>query len=455
MTDNQRYDSLSCHSNFPGLTPNFDLLAKNGIDFQQAYTPCPLCTPARAAYLTGMNPSKAGIPHNPHSGIPELQEEEASLPELKLRYDSIPQLLKRAGYQTIHSGKWHVGHDNPKEHYDLSSTADDFSAYQSFAFNKGLPYAWKFQELPPDRNPYRSKISPYMTTPLGGTHDIQIGEDYDAWVVNRAIRYIRERDPNQPFFINIATQGPHPPYIVFKEYLEKTKNIPLRMPTNFNANENEPHYLRNSYFRTIRNEWSQKWEDWAESYRYYLAFTSYIDSLFGKVMACLQEEGLAENTLVVATTDHGEMLGQHELTHKMCPYQEALHIPLLMSLPNQYEFSFSNINETPCSLIDLAPTFLEIAGLPISKDIEGNSLVTFIRDAPKLDRAIRSDYHLNPLWTWQKAESWNAVIKENWKLIINNNDNNELFNLSDDPFEQNNLAQKNSNKVNELLDLIE
>ena len=315
-------------------TPNLDRLAKEGLNFANAVSVLPVCTPYRAALMTGRYPTSTGMFLN-----------DLHLPDNEL---CIADVLKSAGYTTAYIGKWH-----------LDGRGRD--AYIPPASRRGWEY-WKAAEC--DHNYAHSH---YYT----GDSDVkQYWDGYDAFAETKdAQQYIRDHaSGKQPFALMVSYGPPHFPFGgVPKEFTDMYPLDKIKLPPNVPP--------------------EMQFHARAFSHGYY-ANCSAVDKCVGDVLKTLEETGIAKNTIVVFTADHGEMMGSHGVapSSKQVAWSEAANVPFLFRYPAIQGAQGRKVL-TPLTTPDIFPTLLGLAGVPIPSTVEGEDLSPMIRDGREQDRA--------------------------------------------------------------------
>jgi arylsulfatase A-like enzyme len=442
INDQQRRDTLGFRRETACRTPNMHRIAREGVSFDQAMTTAPLCTPARASMFTGLYPHQTGMALNPE-GAAGRETDHHGGREPQLRAPVFMQHLREAGYRCYYSGKWHL------DYHALQESTDEVAGFADGPPRVGAQYsAWCKEQGIPDGifhhpipgNPYRSKRYPNMTVPKTGVHPFRKGQDFDAWIVDHTLRLLESRDRKHPFFLVCSVVGPHPPLVVPKEYYDMYDPGAISEPTNFSPGSGEPGFLRDSYFRLLRNDWGTSWDAWQKSVAVYWAYVTYIDELYGKVLESLEQEELLDDTLVIMVTDHGVMNGQHGLHNMMCPYEEAVRVPFLMRLPGLIPMGWRC--PAPVSLVDLAPTVLSSAGISTPADLPGINLLELAGNPPSrlLQRDVFCEYCLDKSWDWHKVRDWRLIVRGPWKFVFHDGGEEELYNLEEDPWEMESQA---------------
>ncbi len=350
MTDQQRYDSLGCYGFEAGHTPNLDALAAEGAVFERCYINNPICTPSRASLMTGQ--------HLPGHGVYKLYD---VLPDDQVLFT---EHLRRVGYHTALFGKLHVS----STHYEAEQRHpnDGFDVYEwclEGPLRMDSPFhgyrKWLEQVDPAFCGRLRREGRAVLHIPqhLHMTH----------WAAERTIDYVRARsDAEQPFFCMMSVFDPHNPY----------EDHPLEMRDLIDANampdplivegelEGKPAALRRESGASYLGDFANfSLDDLREMRLGYHASIALVDQEVGRVLNALEDAGIAENTLVIFTSDHGDMLGDHQLLVKGAFFFDPnVRVPLLMRWPARFEG-----NHRVRSLVqphDLAATILSAAGLP-------------------------------------------------------------------------------------------
>lgn len=331
MTDQQTVSALSCAGNPYVKTPSLDQLAARGVRFTQSYAANPLCVPSRASIFSSRMPHELGIYGNTMDAVLETK----GVP-------TMGELFQAAGYETAYAGKWHVH--------------DAFPAY-----NKKGGKIPGFTVLPQAGKDPRQ----------GDKKSEEKAPQCDPYAADAAIKFLQQSHA-KPFFLTLSLLNPHDicefsSFEGFKKMLpaDSTQLPPLR--TNVHDLEKLPSELQND--RKNHGNWTDiQWRQYLWVY-YQLVESS--DKLIGQVLAALDQAGLSSNTVVVFTSDHGEMMGSHGLVTKEKLYEEAVAVPLIIALPG---VTPGVDKKKLVSGLDLMPTFLDYAGIDAPKSLEGQSL---------------------------------------------------------------------------------
>jgi arylsulfatase A-like enzyme len=409
-SDQHRYDCVRSHGHPLVRTPNLDRLAEEGVDYTHAFCPIPLCVPARASLLCGQWPTS-------HLNIANF-DTEAPRP----MRDDVPtfsQLMRDAGYRLGYIGKWHVHQRKDPRDYGFHDYVPE-DDYVHWRKGLGVPprprvNRW-FGEVDPDVLPSQSRL---------------------AWGADQTIRRIEcyERE-NVPFFIRWDPSEPHLPNVVPEPFHSMCPpgDVPP-WPSFPDPLEGKP-YIQAQQRRTWKLD-SWTWDDWRPLVSRYLGEISLLDEQVGRILGCLDQLGLARNTLFVYTTDHGDMCGGHGMIDKhFIMYDDVMHVPLSLRWPGTLPAGV-RCDSFILSALDLASTFLEVAGLDIPATFQGQSLLPLLSGGGTRGREdVFGMYHGNQFGLYSQR----MVRNRRWKYIWNATAEDELYDLEADPGEVRNRA---------------
>ncbi len=382
LTDQWRYCAFS-HGELndkPVRTPNLDKFVKEGVRWRRCYAAHPICTPNRATIITGRWPWQTGMNHN-----------ELMLPSTE---QCIAQKFTKAEYKCHYIGKWHMDGPERPGFVPKGWRRRGFTTFEGF--NRGHFY---FNSPTfTDDGVMMSKIGLYKN-----------GEYEPTLQTDLAIKFLKE-NKNRPFFCYVSWGPPHTPYELHpKEYSYDAKDVQVR--PNVPAN---------------RVEAAKK------SLSDYFAHCTALDNEFGRLMKALDDLHLADNTLVVFTSDHGDMHGSHGKLYKNLPEEESWRVPLFMRLPKRIKGGM--VVENLIGSADLMPTILSMCGLGVPGSCSGKDKSAAMSDKGMHDESIYGGVQ----------NSWRGVVKGDYKLIVNAVNEEEipkkLYNLKADPYEMNNLV---------------
>ncbi|MEM1060357.1 MAG: sulfatase-like hydrolase/transferase [Verrucomicrobiota bacterium] len=396
FTDQQRWDTLGLNGNPMGLTPHFDRLARQGTFFRQAYTPQPVCGPARSCIQTGQYASTTRVWQNGPGLLPESPK--------------LGELFKEAGYRTSYLGKWHLSPDGPGDPVKKEYRAgwDEWIGANCTELTS---------------TPYRLRMFDENDQPVEFP-----GYRSDA-LTDLAIDYVhaRAREPEQPYFLFMSFLEPH--------HQNSDDSYPA------------PHGMENTY----RGGWyppdlqaygGSGPRDWAG----YCAMIKRLDDGLGRLMDAVESSGQADNTVVVFMSDHGCHFKTRNGEYKRTPHEVSARVPLAIWGP---KWNGGGQLDCPASLVDLAPSLLDTAGLPIPEAMEGHSLLpatrgetghlpenSFIQFGDNIaipGRAIR-----HGKWKYAVSASPEYHGKETAPVYTESH----LYNLETDPYELFNLVNR-------------
>lgn len=460
MTDQQRWDALSIAGNSVLKTPNLDRLAKQGAYFKNAYTPCAVCAPARSSILTGCTVENTGVKTN---GLTYYVEKEGLM--IMPTFDEI---LSEEGYRCEYYGKWH----SLSKHTDIYKNplrADKKGKSVFGPGGQGLIYHDYLDQHVPKRElkmgEFYDNISarPYRTDPIDSCHGMSAAElqaakvkvvqpdqhgellfssehSFTAFQARQTIEAI-ERLKDKPFSITCSFHFPHSPILPTKPYYGMYPAKDMVPPASIDDNmSNSPYAAANG--RKNLPEYRDK-----DKIKYmisnYYGLIKEIDDWVGRILSTLDAHGLTENTLVIFTSDHGEMLGSHGMREKNVFYEESAHIPLLIRLPGRIK---SNITVNGyVSLVDLFPTVMDYLEMGTRKS-NGKSLRGLIEGTD-----LEHGKYVVTEWDYRGDTEPNyMIVKDGWKLILPYSEKstvlNAMYDLNTDPYEMNNLIGKNPDR---------
>jgi choline-sulfatase len=379
-------------------TPALDRLAASGVVFDSAYCASPLCAPSRAALLTGRLPSETGVYDN--------------AAELRASEPTFVHALRAAGYDTCLSGKMHFVGPDQLHGFEQRLTTDVYPADLDWTPDWRLPSS--------ERLPWYHTMESVLE-PCECAASLQM--DYDDEVAHRAVRKLRDlaRARERPFFLCVSFSNPHDPWEVRSEHWSRYPDVSLPAVGPIPRSQADPHSLRLRDMAGI-DDVSLSDDQIRRARHGYYAAISYVDELIGSVLSTLSSTGLADDTVVVFTADHGELLGERGLWYKMSFFEPSARVPLIVSAPGLIR---PHHVEEPVSLLDLGPTLLELCGI----DDAGRSLLS---GEP---RDVVAEY---------LAEGVNSpavmLRRGRWKYIRCEDDPDQLYDLESDPHELTNLA---------------
>ena len=402
-------------------TPNLDRLVDAGVRFDAAYSPCPLCAPARASLMTGKYISNNKVWDN---AAPLGSDE-----------PTVAHYLSNAGYETIVSGKLHYAGPDQLHGFRSRLTTDVYPASFDWTPTARRKKGERVLEE-------RAHASGYCTPRVGvGTWTQFLAHDTE--VQFRALEYLygkrtRRQDaaekPAEPFFLVASFHCPHDPFVVPQDLWDLYEGEPIEIPQ-YPANMEETYSSMdrwlNTYHGTDRIEIKDP-SSLTALRRAYYGLVTWIDRKVGELLKSLEDTGLNENTVVLFTSDHGDMLAEKNMVQKRSFYDFSSRVPMIVRFPDGSHAGTRC--PQPVSLIDLAPTILEVAGVHEWLPMDGRSLLPCI-DGTETDRVTFSESHTNGVY----APCF-MIRKGKYKYIYIHGEDAQLFDLEADPGEWHSLV---------------
>jgi arylsulfatase A-like enzyme len=409
MADQQQQATVLPGS--PCRMPNVSRLRESGVLFSNAHTVNAICAPARASLMTGLYPHNHGMVDNTHT----VEEFRANFRQDR---NMISRQLKAQGYRLGYFGKWHV---------ERSINPGAFGFDRFVTEEHGLDFPRTLTRKHVVRQPG------YNDRTLYGVHREPVEETEEHYFYSQGIEFIREmaRAGFAPWCLFISTNAPHDPYIAPQELYEMYDPSLVRRPPSFG----DPMEDKPNIYRRVKQVWKDlAWPHYQEAIACYYAYCTLVDRQVGRALAALEETGQLDNTIVVYLSDHGDMMGGHGLFAKGVPaFEEVYRIPLIIRGPGIGPAGTAS--GVPVSVIDVAPTVLDLAGCAPMRGIDGESIVPDINGGPEpAGRSLYAEFYGQRL-----SYSQRIVWKGGCKYVYNGFDFDELYDLRQDPHEINNL----------------
>jgi len=392
---------MPCYGGEVVSTPYLDRFAQQSVVFTRAYTSSPLCTPYRACLLTGKYPSETGVVRN-GTGLPSGEA-------------TLADRLNELGYATHYIGKWHLSGEPQCNRWvppESRAGFTRFTGWESHHIDHRQGLIWQDD---PD-------------------HPIALGAHETDGLTDILCDRLREiAASGGPFFMAVSYQAPHPPCSPPDEFCRRYADLDLDGPPSTRAD---------AWFKNVAWDADYGVEEFR---RRYFGEISHLDRAFGGVLALLDETGLGEDTIVVFTSDHGEMAGCHGLFGKGVMFDESVRVPLLVRMSREQG---GLVTDYPVSTVDLFPTILELCGADDIPATRGQSFADLLRTgvAPEAGRDLFIEYHED------------CIVRGDTKLVTEKDgaEAKYLFDLAEDPFEMSNLVSSaEGREVQRLLDSLE
>ena len=410
VTDEHNFRTLGCYRDQlsreqaemwgPGTvveTPNFDRLAKEGVLCTRAYATAPVCSPCRAAMITGLYPQNTGVPTN----------------NLKLRGDipTLATILNDAGYRTGFIGKWHLGGAGKPE---WSPKIDGGFAHKKFMFNRGH---WK--KFGMDETGGKVAATDKAGKPsygVAGADDQSFATDF---LTDRTIDFV-SRQSETPFFAVVSYPDPHGPNTVRAPYDQMYDHLRFLPPRTYGRDDVPgPKWLAGGKNHAVfRGEQMSK----------YFGMVKCIDDNLGRLFAALQEQGKLDSTIIMMTSDHGDLCYEHDRVNKGNPYEGSARVPMLIRFPERLQAGV--VYREPVGTVDVTPTLLGLAEIQVEEQFQGRDLADALRGQPN-DESTKLTFLRNS----GTSANWVCALDARYKLVLSVNDRPWLFDNEADPDE--------------------
>lgn len=411
MTDQHRGDCIGIDGHPCVQTPYIDELAGTGARFTRAYSSCPVCVPARRTLMTGRTAAHHGVTQNYST---------------RLDGPTLPGELSKAGYHTHLCGKLHLWPHRKRYGFDSAAWADSPTPgtdddYQRFLTRAGITFP-------------RASQAHGMHTNGWAVRPWHLEERYHFtnWVTDEALDFLERRDPTAPFFLKVSYLHPHEPLTPPRDYYDRYMAMDLP----------EPHV----------GEWARvfdgpqrglKVDSWRTALEpqvmkqfraAYYASINHVDDQIGRILAVLPE-----NTMVLFVSDHGEMLGDHQWIRKRSAYEPSARIPWVMRFPKSMGIKPGQVSGKLVELMDVMPTFLDAAGLPIPESVDGKSVLPLLRGQ---NDGWRKELHGECADLPSTNSGVQFIVEERWKYVyFPGTGAEQIFDLQEDPQEMKDLAK--------------
>ncbi len=443
MTDQQRWDAIGINN--PHIkTPNLDRLARQGILFNQATCQAPMCVPSRNSLMFGLYPSQLGIRSNGSHAMGD-----PCLP-----CDPIPELLRKAGYQTAGFGKTHWGRT------DKPIGTRGFETRVVGAKEVGIEIgATQYQddEGPEGLAAYRKEVANYgpgeegVPGYRGVSSEVPDRDHRDGYVAEKCFEFLDDGlDPSKPLFLYLSFLKPHAGLNAPKRFVDlyDINDIPDTEQPPW-SEEPLTHLAycdqTNKFHNSRRIAWNEAWSKMTKLERrrttlHYYANCSWLDDYFGQALARLEKAGRLKNALIVFTSDHGDMLGERNFRFtKYCLFDSSVRIPILLSGTAVPESLRGSIDNRPAELVDLYPTIAKVANATQKLQSPGLNLLS-----DQKHKASFCEFHEAgaPAWMW-RTQKWKLILFVDKTLneakYSTDQMKGELYDLEADPHEWKNL----------------
>lgn len=431
MVDEMRGDCLSCADHPDVKTPHIDHIASNGIRFENAYSSCPSCIPARAALFTGMSQKNHG-----RVGYQD---------GIRWEYENtLAGELTKSGYETHCCGKMHV---HPLRSLQGFMGVDLCDGYLHAYRKCSTPY-YENQNVADDYF-YELKEKLGVTrditdTGLGCNSWVARPWPYEEalhptnWVTDKSLDFLRRRDRDKPFFLMTSYVRPHAPYDAPELFFKMYQNKELRPPVKGDWDDLE-NLKKNA--RNVNNDTGPMDEELIRQQMIgYYACITHVDYQIGRLLQALDDQEVTEDTIILFLSDHGELLSDHALVRKARPYRGSAQVPFIISGNSRYVTHNGSVTDTLVELRDVMPTLLDFANRSIPDSVDGFSLRKEIESGQKEEHRE----YLHGEHSYASASNHFVVTKKDKYIWYSqkNEENEQYFNLEHDPYETKNEIHK-------------
>jgi len=405
MADQLGARSLPAYGNAVVRSPHLDRLAEEGVVFERALCPSPLCAPSRASLMTGMLPSRTRVYDN--AG------------ELPAAVPTFAHHLRAAGYRAVLAGKMHFIGPDQLHGFEERLVPDVYPA--------GFDWVpdWRLED--DETLPWYHDLGSVLRAgPVRRT--LQLG--YDAEVRARACAVIAEaaREPERPLLLVASFTHPHDPYEVPPDYWDRYDGVPIEAPAHADPPDPVDPPTRRLRAMLASDDVAVAEEQVLAARRGYYGAISLVDDHVGAILGALADAGLADDTVILFTSDHGDMLGERGLWYKMAPFEGSIHVPLLAHAPGR--FAARRVS-APVSLLDLLPTIVDLAGAPAAGSLDGVSLVDALEGGTAPDRDVPLEYLAEGVRAPQVT-----LVRGARKLVRDLGEPDLVYDLDGDPYER-------------------
>ncbi len=439
---------LGCYGASHVKSPNIDKLAASGLLFKRAYCQQAICGPTRASLLTGLRPDSSGV-HGNHAHYRDKNPDIVTL----------PQHFKNNGYFSAACGKINHG-VFPKGMAPRWDVMGDAESWSTPAFRPGPRYYYTeegikaaqgiFKRIYP-KKPIEKWTEHLVFGPLTEASPVEDDVLYDGQVAKRAVEYLDEfgKKKDQPFFLAVGFIKPHSPYIAPEKYFNLYDPEKIALAENPDFPTDAPRYAGHSSGekrrytdQAKRGAFSTK--DQQRTKQAYYACISYIDAQIGLVLDALDKNGLAENTIVILWSDHGYHLGEKGLWGKTTNYELDTNVAFICRAPGMKAEAVGKQSKALVELVDVFPSLADLAGIPVTKKLEGSSIKPLLADPDmkwkhaafsQFGRGKRRGYAMKTdryrYVEWLDTKNGNAVVDR--ELYDHQNDPKETKNIAKDP----------------------
>jgi choline-sulfatase len=405
LADQLAADALPGYGNRVVQAPRLGRLGEEGVVFERALCASPLCVPSRGSLMTGLLPSRTGA-------IDNAGELPAGVP-------TFAHCLRLLGYRTVLVGKMHFVGPDQLHGFEERPMTDAYPA--------GFDWVPDWELADGERLPWYHDLSSVLRAgPVRSTLQLE----YDAEVVERSCRAIETHDPARPLLLVASFTHPHDPYEVPPAYWDRYEGVEIDPPANPEPAPDPPTRRLRAMLGGDATAVSPRQTLLAR--RGYYGAISLVDDHVGVILDALAERGLADGTVVVVSSDHGDMLGERGLWYKMAPFEGSIRVPLIVSCPRRFD---ARRVAGPVSLLDLAPTLVELGGGWAPAELDGVGLAGALAGGAAPARDVPLEYLAEGVRAPQVT-----LVRGPLKLIRSLGEPDLVYDVEADPAERSDLG---------------
>lgn len=400
-TDEHHFNTLGCYGGSIVKTPNIDWIAENGAKCNSFYATTPVCSPSRASLVSGLYPQKTPIVTN------DIPLDDSII--------TFAEILRRQGYATGYAGKWHLdGKGKPQWAPKRKFGFED----NRFMFNRGH---WKKLVDGPDGPRVGSRKKGAPSYDLAGANEKTFATD---WLCDKAIDFIQE-NKHKSFCYMVSLPDPHGPNTVRAPYDTMYENISVQIPVTFNRKTNQipqwglPAKLTKKQLKKLMIQ--------------YYGMVKCIDDNVGNILTKLRQEKLLDRTIVIFTSDHGDLCGQHGRINKGVPYEGSARIPFLIHCPGKIKPN--TVIEEALGVVDFLPTVMSLMDVEVKHSVDG-------RDASSLFTGQADQWDDMTFIRSTPGTPWIGAVTKQYKLIFSTKEHPWLIDVKNDPNELTNIIDQ-------------
>ncbi len=426
-TDHMRFDNIRAHGNPLMMTPNMDRLVEHGVTFTNCFVQNPVCVPSRCSFMTGLYPQQTGVTWNGHCLPPDF-------------YPTVARVFGEAGYQTTQIGKLHF---QPHEDNDLEATPrhkyglDIMMSAEEPGCYEDAYMTWLRTEYPQHVRDYRvarlsspKRFRNQPGQPIAKVVDAPWQASFSGWIATMAsnfLSYRSRRDPAHRHFMHLGFYAPHPPLNLSREMFEPYQNVEIAPPPQVDPSQ--------AILSQTVDHWSD--EDFVEYKRHFCAMVTGVDMALGQILSTLEESNQLDDTLIILSSDHGDMCGDLRMLQKGATkfYDPVTRVPCVLHWPNGLG-SESRKVEGLIEKIDVLPTLLELCNGYVPSMMMGNSYARALLENKQPE--VREDvlcYSNPPVAAMLRTDDFKYC-----RLVDRNRE--VLFDLKNDPSETTDVSEE-------------